>query len=350
MQIRPFLTAFFYCAVAASLAGCTSIGPRGIELSRTDFNVAIQRTDAEQLLLNVVRQRYSDPVLFLDISSVSSSMSRSANLSLSGFFPQGLGSDSYNGGVGGSFSESPLVFYSPNTGERFVRQMLTPIDLRTLSLLLQSGWSIERVLLLGGESIAGLSNSATGDDSFRKLVDQFRILQRTEQLSFALETYGTVDVLVIIPAASATTTAAYLEVCRLLQILPDGKPIRMQRAVGSRDATGNYLSIVTRSLFSSLYYLSNGVEPPVADTTSGVLQPRAIRGGIFDGGDLFKVRSSDSMPTNAAIRVRYRDRWFYVPDSDPDTRTTFALLSILLLLQSSDTTKMSPLISLSPSR
>ena len=140
--------------------------------------------------------------------------------------------------------------------------MLTPIDLRTLSLLLQSGWSIERVLLLGGESIAGLSNSATGDDSFRKLVDQLRTLQRTEQLSFALETYGTVDVLVIIPAASATTTAAYLEVCRLLQILPDGKPIRMQRAVGSRDATGNYLSIVTRSLFSSLYYLSNGVEPP----------------------------------------------------------------------------------------
>jgi len=219
-----------------------------------------------------------------------------------------------------------------------------------LSLLLQSGWSIERVLLLGSESIAGISNSATGDGSFRKLVDQLRSLQRTEQLTFAIETYGTVDVLVIIPSASAVTTAAYLEVCRLLQIQPDGKPIRMQRAVGSRDASGNYLSIVTRSLFSSLYYLSNGVEAPPADTRSGVLQPRAVRGGIFDGGDLFNVRSSDSMPANAAIRVRYRDRWFYVPDSDPDTRTTFALLSILLLLQSSDTAKMSPLISLSPSR
>ena len=87
MNNRPLSTAFFSCAIAALLAGCASVGPRGIELSRTDFNVAIQRTDAEQLLLNVVRQRYSDPVMFLDISSVSSSMSRSANLSLSGVQP-----------------------------------------------------------------------------------------------------------------------------------------------------------------------------------------------------------------------------------------------------------------------
>ena len=41
-------------AVTASLflAGCVSIGPRGLELSRTEFNSAIQRTDGEQLLLH----------------------------------------------------------------------------------------------------------------------------------------------------------------------------------------------------------------------------------------------------------------------------------------------------------
>ena len=48
-----------------ALSGCTSIGARGLELSRTSFNTAIQQTDAEQLLLNIVRQRYSDPVMFL---------------------------------------------------------------------------------------------------------------------------------------------------------------------------------------------------------------------------------------------------------------------------------------------
>ena len=60
--------------IAASLllTGCVSIGPRGLELSRTEFNAAIQRTDGEQLLLNIVRQRYNDPVMFLEVASVSS--------------------------------------------------------------------------------------------------------------------------------------------------------------------------------------------------------------------------------------------------------------------------------------
>jgi hypothetical protein len=73
--------------VAASLflSGCVSMGPRGLELSRTEFNSAIQRTDGEQLLLNIVRQRYNDPVMFLEVASVSSSISRSASLNLSGF-------------------------------------------------------------------------------------------------------------------------------------------------------------------------------------------------------------------------------------------------------------------------
>ena len=63
--------------VATLVSGCTSIGPVSIEYSRTGFNEAIQRTDAQQLLLNIVRQRYNDPVMFLEITAVSSSMSRS---------------------------------------------------------------------------------------------------------------------------------------------------------------------------------------------------------------------------------------------------------------------------------
>ena len=182
-------------AVTASLflAGCVSIGPRGLELSRTEFNSAIQRTDGEQLLLNIVRQRYNDPVMFLEVASVSSSISRTASLNLSGFFPGGGSPESYNGGVGGSYSDSPLVFYSPNTGERFVRQILTPIDLRTISLLLQSGWSIERVLLVAGDSFAGLKNTTTGAGDYQALVDHLRTLQRADQLIPASEPGGLIE-------------------------------------------------------------------------------------------------------------------------------------------------------------
>ncbi len=337
--------------VSLVLAGCVSIGPRGLELSRTEFNSAIQRTDGEQLLLNIVRQRYNDPVMFLEVASVSSSISRSASLNLSGFFPGGGSPESYNGGIGGSFSDSPLVFYSPNTGERFVRQILTPIDLRTISLLLQSGWSIERVLLVAGDSFAGLKNTTAGAGDYRALVDHLRTLQRADQLSFALETYNNVDILAMIPTASALATEAYKEACRLMNFPADGRPIRVQLGIGERPDPNSYVFLATRSLYSSFYFLSNGVEAPAGDVGDGVLQRRRLEGGVFDqGGDLFKVQTSAGMPADAAVKVRYRDQWFYIPATDPDSRTTFALLSMMLMLQSGDTARMAPLISLSPTR
>jgi hypothetical protein len=337
--------------ISLVLAGCVSIGPRGLELSRTEFNSAIQRTDGEQLLLNIVRQRYNDPVMFLEVASVSSSISRSASLNLSGFFPGGGSPESYNGGIGGSFSDSPLVFYSPNTGERFVRQILTPIDLRTISLLLQSGWSIERVLLVAGDSFAGLKNTTAGAGDYRALVDHLRTLQRADQLSFALETYNNVDILAMIPTASALATEAYKEACRLMNFPADGRPIRVQLGIGERPDPNSYVFLATRSLYSSFYFLSNGVEAPAGDVGDGVLQRRRLEGGVFDqGGDLFKVQTSAGMPADAAVKVRYRDQWFYIPATDPDSRTTFALLSMMLMLQSGDTARMAPLISLSPTR
>lgn len=333
------------------LAGCVSIGPRGLELSRTEFNSAIQRTDGEQLLLNIVRQRYNDPVMFLEVASVSSSISRSASLNLSGFFPGGGSPDSYNGGVGGSYSDSPLVFYSPNTGERFVRQILTPIDLRTISLLLQSGWSIERVLLVAGDSFAGLKNTTAGTSDYRALVDHLRTLQRSDQLSFALETYNNIDILAMIPTAAAISSEAYKEACRLMNFPADGRPIRVQLGIGDRPDPSSYVFLATRSLYSSFYFLSNGVEAPAGDLSDGVLQRRRLDGGVFDrSGDLFRVQTSAGKPADAAVKVRYRDQWFYIPSTDPDSRTTFALLSMMLMLQSGDTARMAPLISLSPTR
>ena len=123
--------------VTTFLWGCSQMGPQVIMTGRPQYNVAVQQTEAQQLLLNIVRNRYNDPVLFLDITSITSGFSRGVNAGVLGTF--GAGSDSGIGNVGGDFRENPNIFYAPNTGEKFVRQMLTPIDLRTIALLLQAG-------------------------------------------------------------------------------------------------------------------------------------------------------------------------------------------------------------------
>ena len=105
------LRAFTTSLVAGLLTtGCYSLGPRGIEASRIEFNRAIQRTDAEQLLLNIVRQRYNDPVMFLEVASISSALARTGNLSLSSLLSSNLTAQTFSSGLGGTGSESPIVF------------------------------------------------------------------------------------------------------------------------------------------------------------------------------------------------------------------------------------------------
>ena len=101
-------------------------------------------------------------------------------------------------------------------------------------------------------------------------------------------------------------------------------------------------------MYASLFFLSSGVEGPAADLAAGVLQPRRLSGGPFDGGgDLFRVRASDTEPRDAAVKVRYRDEWFHLEGNDLDSRTTFALLSMMLTLQGGDMTRVTPLITVS---
>jgi len=85
----------FAAATVLALGACTPLSSESILWNRTHLNAAIQQTDAQQLLLNIVRQRYNDPVLFVDIGSISSSMSRSASLNLSAFLPTGPARNSF---------------------------------------------------------------------------------------------------------------------------------------------------------------------------------------------------------------------------------------------------------------
>ena len=47
------------CAASALAAGC-ALGPRSVEQSRLRYNEAVKTTAEQQLLLNIVRLRYTD--------------------------------------------------------------------------------------------------------------------------------------------------------------------------------------------------------------------------------------------------------------------------------------------------
>jgi len=342
--------------VAAMLGACTQMGPQVLIAGRPQYNIAVQQTEAEQLLLNIVRNRYNDTILFLDITSISSGFSRGMNAGLLGSF--GSGSSNGVANVGGDIRENPNIFYAPNTGEKFVQQMLTPIDLRTVALLLQAGWSIERVLLLLGESANQLYNTPVEDQSnlryaeYLRVADALRNLQRNHQLIVGLgagETESDVAlILAITPGAVASSD--YRVVCEGLRVACDGKPLRLRQGFGA-EIDSNTLALATRSLFSTIYHLSRRVDAPEHHVAAGYAPPLDAVGQVRSGAtpslqQLFHVYSSSDEPPHAAVKVFYRDTWFYIADDDQDSKTTFALLSMLITLKSGDTSGVTPLITI----
>jgi hypothetical protein len=78
---RPVVTLLHLSVVIFVAGGCVSLGPAAIRWERTDYNVAIQETQNEQLLLNLVRLRYSDTPILLELSSISSQLATGAGAS-----------------------------------------------------------------------------------------------------------------------------------------------------------------------------------------------------------------------------------------------------------------------------
>ena len=56
--------------VVCILSGCMSIGPATIARDRFDYVSAISESWKDQMLLNIVKLRYADVPVFLDVSSV----------------------------------------------------------------------------------------------------------------------------------------------------------------------------------------------------------------------------------------------------------------------------------------
>ena len=65
---------------------------------------------------------------------------------------------------------------------------------------------------------------------------------------------------------------------------------------------------------------------------------------VTDG--LKRIRSSSARPKNAAVAVRYRDSWFFIEDSDLDSKSTFSMLAQLYSLQAGGSAGLTPVLTL----
>ena len=146
------------------VAACTSIGPGTVPRDRIDYASAIGNSWKEQTLLNIVKLRYADMPIFLEVAQVIAGYQLQSAISGSfsaGNFTAGIvGPFTAIGSANaaGTYTDRPTVVYQPLTGVDFLKRLMTPIPPSSVLFMLQSGYSAERILPIMLDSINGINN------------------------------------------------------------------------------------------------------------------------------------------------------------------------------------------------
>jgi hypothetical protein len=353
---------FVLCALVA-VTGCqASLGPGAIRRAVPSYNETLVVEMNQQLLLNLVRLRYRDNPLFLEIGTITTQQTFSTT--------GGVGITGTTGGVNGSgalvvpslgaaYSETPTIVFTPLQGELFFRRMMSPLPPVAVLLFASSGWSIARVMALATDRINDLANapSAAGPTpaqappfaDFRQLVLTLRQLQLDHAINLGLDVNGRETELAV-EFSTDPKHAGELERVRRLLHLAAGQPrYTFTSDLMARDET--HVAVRMRSLLSVLFYVSQAVEVPAGDAKSGLVTLTRDEGGKpFDWqqlfGGWFRVQSADKEPAAAYVKARYRGHWFYVDDRDLETKSTFMLLTELFNLQAGQGAAPAPQLTL----
>ena len=354
---KPILF-FILGTFAITAGGCAKLGPATIKSQRVNYNLAVQNTNDEQLLLNLARLKYRDTPLFMEVSSVASQFILSTTGNASATLQ-----DNVKGlfGLGGSvgLTERPTVTYSPLQGNQFIQRVLTPLPLKNIALLYNSGWSIERIFRLCFQRMNNLTNApgasgptpkkAPNVKEFIKVTKYLRELESLDALSLSFEKENDIPKIILSISDEGKKLNAAQKFAKAINLKPGQKNYVI--TLSTKHNEPNQIRVVTRSLLGILFYLSQAVEVPEQDIREGKgTRTFKTSGEIFDWkevtGELLRIKSDSSKPENATLMVFYRGTWFYIEDSDLKSKSTFSLLSQIFSLQAKKIKGKVPILTL----
>ena len=329
------------------LSGCgrflgprATLGPGSIVRGRELYNEVISDTNNQQTLELIVRARYGEPWDLLSVASVTANV-RTTALANSQF---GVGPPAnYQGNLvplslGLSYEENPTVAYTPVQGERYAKNILSPIGLDMLVLLLSMEHAPHELLSILIRQVNGLQNPMYGPPQIgAPFHDSVVLLARLENAGQATWTStptkdGAAFALVIHDYAPANRNVVreLLQRWGLPASLAAGNgdivlPVNM--AVGR--VTKPELNVQTRSVYDLIEIAASTVEVPPEDAAQGLAGPPLAGPSPFR--DDLRIQSSPSFPsTPGLVAVRHRGYWFYIPADDGPSKLTFRLLQTLI--------------------
>jgi hypothetical protein len=344
------------------IAGCTNIGPQTVPRDRFDYNTAVSDSWKEQTLLNIVKIRYADMPLFIDVVSIVSGYTLEGSVRLGGTVSSGsaVQGDFLNLGTQAKYTDRPTITYSPITGQQFNRSFMTPIPPRAILFLLQTGWSVDMIFPIAVDAINGLraevtagANQRAGDPKYYQVIRVLREIQKSGAVGMQIKRKSRDDpsestvMFIQREAIPPETRAALAEVRKLLGLKPDAWEITMRYGLIPRSDTE--MALLTRSLLQIMITLATQIDVPPEHVAEGRTVASIASRGDGEGEPrprIMDIRNSTERPADAFTAVNYRDRWFWIDDRDFNSKRTFAFLMILFSLMETGSTGGMPVITI----
>ena len=264
------------------------MGPPTIARDRFDYDKAVTTSWKRMMLLNLVKLRYGDTPMFLDVASIINSYSLEAQISLGAGIAETPGFDTGSIGGAGRYADKPTITYNPLLGERFTRSLMTPLPPGVVVSLIQSGWAADAVMQMMVSSVNGVQNRFGGgarargaDPEFQKICATLRRIQASGVVGMRVEKTKEQEWAVMTLHRKNITPELQEDIRTLrglLGIRHDAKDIRV--VYGSAPQNDEELAMVTRSFLEILIDTAASIEVPESHVGGGErYQDRGLRHG-----------------------------------------------------------------------
>jgi hypothetical protein len=343
------------CSVAPFvLAGCVSVSPTHLTTDRMDYGQVVAESWKRQTLLNVVRLRYADAPVFLDVASIINSHTLGGNASVNATLPSGPSPDVFALGGTEVWSNTPTVTYQPLLGDRFTRSLLRPIPPAAVFQLLQGGWPAALVLHTVVGSINGIRNAHAGgapDPEFDELSEVLSRIQRAGDIGIEFEPRKEGDGVLVVMRKAGAGDQLSGDSLRLRALLGLADDVMRFEIVGGMFPRGpDQVAVRTRSMMEIMLQLGFGIDVPPADVARGRVLEGQRQSNQVDDKPLVHIKSGAAEPTDTYTAVHYSDNWYWIDDSDVPSKRTFTFLMMLFSLAETGQGTAAPVVVTVPSR
>jgi hypothetical protein len=341
------------CVAPMALAGCVSVAPTHVTTDRMDYGQVVAESWKRQTLLNVVRLRYADAPVFLDIASIINSRTYGGSANAQATLPGGSAPDVFEVGVAGLWANTPTVTYQPLLGDRFTKSLLQPIPPVAVFQLMQGGWPATLVFRTVVGSVNGLRNASVGaaaDPEFVELSGALLQIQRAGNIGIDIDPRkggGGVMMVIRKPGAGDTPGDGGRRVRELLGLAGDATQFEIVYGMVPRDP--GQVAMLTRSMMEIILEMGFGIDLPAADVAGGRVLVGNRRAGEDESKPLVRIKSGAEPPADNYAAVQYKGHWYWIDENDIASKRTFTFLMILFSLAETGQSLAAPVVTV-PSR